>query len=198
MRKICLLAAIAVCSQLCFGQAQFGLKAGVNLNHINASGSNDFSFSSISTGFTVGATVDMKVSDNFFIQPEFNFAYLTAHESFYSVDWHYSYFNIPVILKYKFTKTPIGVYAGPQLGFMVSATSKTSSSSTDIKSNFTNTDFAGVAGIDYKFDNGLRVDLRYQQSAFNLAKVEYASSLKTKPMVFSFTIGYVFNCKKKP
>jgi opacity protein-like surface antigen len=196
MRKISLLGTIILCVQICFGQGQIGLKAGVNFNHINAK-SSGLSFRSINTGYTFGATVDLRVSDNFFIQPELNYSYLTLHESFYSVDWRYSYFNIPVLLKYKFSKSPIGIYIGPQLGFLTKATSKTKTASTDIKSDLTNTDFSGVAGIDYKFDNGLRLDLRFQQSAFDLAKVEYANPADTKAMVFSFTVGYVFKNAKK-
>lgn len=197
MKKICLLAVTAILTHACIAQAQFGLKAGVNFNHLKTSGSNDFAFKSLTTGFTIGSTVDLQLSDYFFVQPEFDFSYLNAHESFYGVTWRYSYFNVPVLLKYKIDKGRFGIYAGPQLGFLASASSKQNGIKTNIKHQLTSTDIAGVAGIDYKCDNGFRVDIRYQQSMLNLVKTEYSSPLKTRTGIFSFTVGYVFKCAQK-
>jgi hypothetical protein len=197
MRKICLLAVAAMFIQVSFGQAQFGLKTGFSLIHLNTSGSNDYSFKSMGAGFTVGATVDLKLADNFFVQPELDYDFHSLHESFYSLSWKYSYFNIPVLFKYRFTNSPVGLYAGPQLGFLIKATSTLKDTKTDIKGDLTNTDFSGVGGIDFKLDNGVRFDLRFQQSAFNLVKVEFDNPLKTRQQIFSFSVGYVFKSAKK-
>lgn len=198
MRKVCLLIIAAAFSQFCFSQAQFGLKAGVNLNHLNVSNGPGSSFSS-KPGFTIGATVDLKVSDNFYIQPELNYSYLALDEkdNQLTAKWKYGYINVPVLLKYKFNQSPVSIYVGPQLGFLTDASSTLNSNKSNIEDELANTDFSGIAGIDYKLTNGLRFDLRFQQSMMNFVKGQYSDPLKTRQQVFSLTIGYVFKSAKK-
>jgi opacity protein-like surface antigen len=95
-------------------------------------------------------------------------------------------------LKYRFKDLGFGIYTGPQLGFLVNASSSLNGVKKDIKASTTNNDFAALAGLDYRFESNFRVDFRYQYSFFNTIKTVASDSYKNQNRVFSFTIGYIF------
>ena len=94
------------------------------------------------------------------------------------------------------------VEAGPQIGFMLSATNdvtrtttngsstETRSESTDIKSDLNTVDFGLNFGAGYNFTKNVNVGLRYNLGLSNIAKD--SPDYKVKNSVFSLAVGYTF------
>jgi opacity protein-like surface antigen len=195
MRRMLFILFAVFCRCICLAQPEFGIKGGVNFSKLHSEGNSNVVNTSFNTGYTFGATLDLKASGHFTVQPEFNYLYLVAKIN--QEKWKYSYLTLPVLLKYRFKDNGLGLYTGPQLGFLVNASSSTNGVKKDIKSLLTKNDVAALVGLDYHFDSNFRIDFRYQYSLFNTMKTEAADPSKNQNRIFSFTIGYTFNCKKK-
>jgi opacity protein-like surface antigen len=197
MRRLLFILSAVLCSTVCLAQPQFGIKGGVDINHLHSEGNANVVNTSFNVGYTFGVTLDLKASEQFTVQPEFNYLHLEALNDISQEKWKYNYLTLPVLLKYRFKDIGFGMYAGPQLGFVVNASSHLNGKKTDIKELTTKNDFAAVAGLDYRFENNFRIDFRYQYSFFNTLKTVASDNYKNQNRVFSVTIGYVFNCSKK-
>lgn len=196
MRRLILIAAAGLMTQLSFSQAEFGLKGGIGLNNIKSKGGQFKTFENVTLACTFGATLDIIASDAFTVQPELNFISLKANDNINNIDYKYSYITLPVLLKYKFAKSPVSVYVGPQLGFLTSASSRQNDVKSNRRTDFSNTDFAAVFGIDFRLPQGLRFDLRYNRSMIDLLKVEASSPFEARSQIVTFTVGHVFGKKK--
>jgi Outer membrane protein beta-barrel domain len=189
---------LSVCACLSvLAQAEVGVKAGFTLNNLHTSGAPaTTSFSNYNARFSAGVSVEMKASENFYVQPELNYLSLRTKETVGNQEWKYSYITLPVLLKYRFSNSGCNVFAGPQLGFLSSAKSKVNNTDKDIRDLFNNTDVSGVIGVDYKFKNGFFVDVRYQSSFIDLLKQEYVSKLETRTRLFNASVGFILNQRK--
>jgi hypothetical protein len=190
---------------------KFGAKGGVNLS----SATGDIEKTKSRLAFHVGGMAEIPVSTEFYVQPELLFS-----SQGYKVDngtGALNYINLPVIGKYYVTDK-LSIEAGPQIGYLLSATikvddiddggnttdtqgviasTKTSqiNSSTnaeieqDIKEYFKNTDFSLGIGAGYKLEGGINLSARYNIGLSNISK---DSSENIKNSVFMFSVGYFF------
>jgi hypothetical protein len=154
MKKI-IFAAIAV---MAFGftnaqKARFGVKGGLNISNFSA----DYNTDAL-VGFQLGGFAEIKVIDKLVIQPELLFSAQGAKYSFDRRDYNIrlNYFNIPVLAKYYITKE-FTVEAGPQLGFLVSATND----GTNVNGDYKTIDAGFNLGAGYNFNDNLSLGLRY-------------------------------------
>ena len=196
MRRILFILIAVLCVHICLAQPEFGIKAGVNVNHFHSEGNPNVVNTSFNVSYTFGVSLDLKVSDQFTVQPEFNYLALEAKNDISQEKWKYAYLALPVLLKYHFKDVGFGMYTGPQIAFLVNGTSSLNGVKTNIQSLMTKNDFAAVVGLDYGFESNFRVDFRYQYSFFNTIQTEAASAYKNQNRVFSATIGYVIGRKK--
>ncbi len=74
MRKILLVAALAVSAAAVNAQATFGVKAGANFSSIKSSGEGEDDNSDMKVGLNIGALANVPISEMFSFQPEVVFS----------------------------------------------------------------------------------------------------------------------------
>ena len=189
-----------------FKGLEYGIKAGINVSSVNETGNSwRYNYRSL-IGGVGGAFVTLPISHNFFIQPEllytqmgfqnkYNEPFSENYPNNYNVMNHLSYLNISILAKYKIMKTKISVLAGPQIGFLLSANEKaTGYYSLDVKSDYKNSDFSGVFGVEYTLPYSFIVSARYQLGLLNTNLNSYITD---KNRALAFTLAYGFGKKKR-
>ena len=191
-----LLTALAVIS-LSFTQAQevkFGTKVGLNISTLRG----DINYTKYKTGFHVGGFVEIKVSDNFFLQPEILYSkqgtkseqkisnYGQGLKINYTQDL--SYLNIPVMAKIHITES-FYIEAGPQISFLLDAEQKgeatgifygeaiNETETINNKNNLSSTDFAANLGIGFNFSEKIGASLRYSAGISDIDKESRTSEI---------------------
>ncbi|RXK81240.1 porin family protein [Filimonas effusa] len=170
----------------------FGLKAGININTMVGSSNNPLSDRSSLVGLNAGVFANFHVSEQFGIQPELAWSTLGAKFEGTLVGMHYkekqllNYLTLPVLAKYTLANSGFSLYAGPQIGFLLSAKSKRSDIAYSNKDNYKSTDFAGVAGVEFEFPHTpFNISGRYQ---FGITEVGEVGSARNNAA--TFTVGY--------
>jgi hypothetical protein len=172
--------------------AQFGIKGGLNASELHVEGN-----SSLKTriAFHAGILAHIHASETWAIQPEILYSAEGAKgkdgntTSFLNL----GYLNIPVLLQYMFDNG-FRIEGGPQMGFLVSAKTKTGGTSVDVKDNYKSTAFSIPLGIGYLTMNGLGFDARY---VFGLSNINTDTHPVVQSNVFQFGIFYQFKKMKK-
>ncbi len=174
-------------------KTSFGIKAGINSTNqkVSASGLNISTDANI--GFYGGLFAQTGISENFAVQPELLYAFLSSKVTFdgdKTTD-NFSYVSVPVLAKYM--KDGFSIVLGPQISFLVSAKEKSGGSTTDFKNQVKSTEIAGVIGAGYTLSSGLGFDARYQLGLSNIAK----NSADGKDKINGFSVGlhYIFHKK---
>jgi hypothetical protein len=104
----------------------------------------------------------------------------------------FDYLTIPVLAKvYPLVGQGFNIYAGPQFGFVVSAKSKVSDISVDVKDNVESFDFGVALGLGYDTKCGLLFDARWTPSVTDLYKSDLLE-IDCKNSVFTISVGYKF------
>ncbi len=122
------------------GFINIGIKGGVNLYNIH--NDNDVKNDPI-IGFHLDLIGHIHLSDYFAVQPEIVYSAQGAKHKADNVTTNYnlSYINIPVLFQYMFDNG-LRLQAGPQVGFLIGAKSKTGDVETDIKTDLSPIDLA--------------------------------------------------------
>lgn len=190
-----------------FSQMQLGVKAGLNL--ANLSGDDAPDNSETRTGFSGGAFFMYQFSDMFAVQPELLYSMKGATENgnfegfSYDAEYKLDYFEIPVLLKFiipiKGSGVKPSIFAGPSVGFNMSAKVKVESGDESFEEDIEDvksTDFGLVVGggLGFPVGNGeLGVDIRY---ILGLSTIDdSAENYDVKNGVINFNIYYGFNLK---
>ncbi len=171
--------------------ANIGFKAGLNSYNINNSSSSTYDSK---LGFHVGMIGHIHLSKQLAFQPEIVYSSQGAKYTFLGTQTtvNLDYINIPLMLQYMFDNG-FRLQAGPQVGFLASAKSKTNNSNTDIKSNIKGIDLAlglGIGYIDTK--SGFGVDARYN---LGLSNINENTSSKSTNDGFQFGVFYLLGHK---
>lgn len=228
MKKIILLGgALLMSTTALFAQstmsgndARIGIKAGVNLSTIRASGFtgsnelNDAQKQNVGYNFTVFG--DFGVGNNFFIQPGVSlqnkgtkFSTTTAGVTRESTT-NVMAVEVPINAVLRIPTGDSGAFqlsAGPYIGFNVDGKTKNKISSgtdagtteTDLKfgnsadDNFTSTDFGANFGVGYRMNNGFMLGANYGMGLTNIQpKAERSGDSKFTNRVWGFSLGYSF------
>jgi hypothetical protein len=155
---------------------KFGLKAGVNF--ANLSGSDADGFDGL-TSFHFGAVGEIKVFQNFAIQPEVLYSSQGAKSDAFD-DIKYDYITVPVLAKFYLITDKLSLEAGPQFAFLVND---------NVDSTFeTETfDFAAVGGLGFNFSKHVFAQARYVVGLTDTTK-----DADVKNSVIQLSIGYTF------
>ncbi|MDO5607525.1 MAG: porin family protein [Capnocytophaga sp.] len=205
MKKIILVAAIAVAGVWSASAQSFGVKAGYN--HANLSGDTptDLDFKA-NSGFYVGALVELSLTDFFAIQPEVIYSRQGAKAKILTVEntLNMDYLNVPVMAKVKLGDS-FSVLAGPQFGFLIGdpewKTDLGSGTTTDLgKDSFAKFDVGLGIGAMFKTAGGLFVDARYTHGLTNTFdkdndswnNISIGDKNDFKNSVFSIGLGFIF------
>ena len=182
MKRIALPLIILFLSSTVFAQLPFklGIKGGLNLANLSfdpalPSGSDN----TTQTGFMAGAMVEFNLAPMFAIQAEPTYipkgCKLTSSGSSNEVNIKINYFEIPVLLKLNIPSpgniNPY-VFAGPNIGFRLSANTETPTGEYDFKDETQSIDFAldFGAGAGFKIAPliDLVIDVRYSHGLSDL------------------------------
>ena len=191
-----------LCSVYGFSQNfKFGAKGGLNIAAQSVSGGT--SISNV-IGANLGVFAEYKLSDKFALQPELLFSMQGVKSSSsvftYNIDQTRSlnYLDLPIMAKY-FATEKFSIQAGPQIGFLISATDKLDStlpgfpsSSGDSKSNYNGVDFGLNFGLGYDFTEKISVSTRYNLGLSDVEKSIPSGSTGSKNRVISFGLEYKF------
>lgn len=205
MRKI-ILSAIMLLGIGYTAQAQkatYGIKAGVNF----ATWGGDVDNTKSRTGFHAGFIAEFNAAPNFSIQPELLYSQqgvrfqdsgsVAGVPYNQEVKGKFDYLTLPVLFKF-YVVEGFNIYAGPQVGYLLSAKTDSdasvgsfygSSSSDDIRDDSNDLDFGLTGGIGYDSPTGLFLQARYYAGLSNVNKDGDAD---IKNNVFQLSIGYKF------
>ena len=178
----------------------FGVKAGANFANLDFSGDDvDVSFDR-RVGLVAGAFMLVPMTDTFGFQVEGLYSQKGAkfEEDGFEGSLKLDSFDVPVLARYTIpssTDTSFHLFAGPSLGFKLSAKSKTSfdgeDDEEDISDDVAGVDFGVVIGAGLEFGRFV-VDGRYTHGLTNLNKAEDNDGVETKSRVFSIMAGFRF------
>ena len=102
-------------------QIKFGAKGGVNLAKVSGKNEGEKESFDTKTGLHLGGFVEIPVSEKFSVMPEVNFDQWGGQleENGITRKMNLSYINVPILAKVNVGG--FGIYAGPQIGFLMSA-----------------------------------------------------------------------------
>ena len=168
----------------------FGIKGGVNVANLK--------FKNVSTNynprtsFHVGGLAHIHKTKHFALQPELMFSGQGAEYKIGPNEYktRLGYINLPVLFQYM-TGSGFRLQTGPQLGVLVSATSKVNDNEThsDIKDSYEKVDFSWAFGASYVFPSGVGIDARYNLGLNNISDMDNYS---IKNRVLSIGAFYQF------
>ena len=191
-KTIIFMATLFSLSSLKAQTAHFGIKGGLNASSVNSSPENSDRQTKI--GFNLGLLAHIHTSSNqWAIQPEI---YYSAEGSKYkssNASLNLGYLNIPVLAQYMFDNG-FRIEAGPQLGFLMGAKSKSGDVSVNVKDNFKSTNFSIPVGVGYLTSSGLGFDARYNFGISNINNTSSATKIHSN--VFQFGLFYQFSHSK--
>ena len=163
--------------------AQFGLKAGVNVANIHVENGNDYDSR---TGFYLGGLAHIHLTRHFAVQPEVMYSCQGAELG--SLKSKLGYINIPVLAQYM-VNNGFRLQTGPQVGFLVSAKNKSGDVEVNVKDQLNTVDFAWSFGASYISKTGLGLDARYNLGISNINDNE---SSEARNRVFQVGAFYQF------
>lgn len=169
----------------------FGFKAG--LNSYNISNNSGSSYNS-KLGLNIGMFGHIHLDKQLAFQPELVYSSQGAKYTYLGTETtiNLDYINVPLLLQYMF-ENGFRLEAGPQVGFLVSAKSKTNNATTDIKSSIKGIDLGLAIGLGYvDTKSGFGVDARYN---LGLSNINENTSTKATNVGFQFGVFYLLGHK---
>ena len=185
------LAAILMTATAKAQNVNVGIKGGLNIYNIN--NSNGQKYDNL-LGFNLGLIGHIHLAKQLAFQPEIVYSAQGAKFTTAGVQTkiQLGYINVPLLLQYMFDNG-FRLQAGPQVGFLVNAKSKTPNSTIDIKNNFKKVDVGLGAGIGYVNPaTNFGIDARYN---LGLSNINENSSAKSTNRGFQVGVFYLFHHK---
>lgn len=175
------------------GHVSLGIKGG--LNYYNINNNNDFKYDN-KLGYHLGLLGHIHLNQSFALQPEIVYStqgakYKLNNET---TNFNLSYINVPVLFQYMFDNG-LRLQAGPQLGVLVAAKSKTGSVTVDNKENMKPIDLALSLGAGYIHPpSGVGIDVRYNLGLNNINDIGEVESTNRGLQLGLF---YIFGHKNR-
>jgi len=172
----------------------FGIRLGVAISHPNfAKGSPPSDFKTIwGAGLTGGFFLNVPVSENLTIQPEYIFRQMNSEITESKTSLRFSYLSLPVFLKYRIVKK-LNLLAGPQFDLLIKAERKTNGETTDITRDTEERSIAAVVGLEYNFWKTMALDVRYIHGFNHIAtEPEMGAGYEFKFEGLQVTVGVSF------
>jgi opacity protein-like surface antigen len=165
----------------------FGAKAGVNLSNLS---SDNFTETSMRTGFHLGLLAEIPITNKFSVQPELLYSTqgteadeITLGGSPTKAEYKMDYLQVPVLAKIYLTET-ISIEAGPSFNFLIREEIR------DRKSDFgSNFEFGGALGVSYEIIDGFFGTARYM---YGFTDAVDAFTTKYNNSGFQLGVGFMF------
>ena len=174
--------AIGIAGTVNAQDVKLGAKIGMNVSSVNGDPDNLDS----KTGWVLGATAEVSLTEKFSLQPELLYSQQGAKQRGNFI-YDLNYVSLPIMAKYYIAKG-FSLEAGPQFSFLVkdeliSDTNNAASANT----NAENFDFSANLGLGYQLDNGI-----FFQTRYNLGLTAISETPDVKNGVFQMSLGYQF------
>lgn len=178
MKKL-ILAVLAIVGISTTTQAQsikLGVKAGPNFSNFSG-GISEIDYST-RTSFHAGVLAEVKILENFSVQPELLYSSQGAKVKG-AEDFNLDYVSLPVMAKFYVITDRLSLEAGPQFSFLVNSP----------KSAYDNQDFdfAVAGGLGLKLTKNVFVSARY-----NVGLSEVSRYAEVKNSTFQVSAGLLF------
>ena len=201
MKKVLLLGVLSILFiGSTFAQSsKIGITAGLNVSNTTLFNDNSFK-----AGFQAGVVADFGITNNFSIIPELLFSqrgYKNKNIQIFdsqgnftgeTVTETFNYLQLPVNAAYKFdvgNDSKIIVFAGPYLGYALSANVNGAPIAIGSDGYLKRFDFGMNAGVGYQYEK-IFVKLQYNQGLIDLRSPKGVSM---KNLNIAVTVGYFFN-----
>lgn len=180
--------AMAIATNASAQEFKYGVKAGLNLTTVGVYGvdieGKDES-KSMRVGYVVGVTGEYKFNDNISLSADLllskqgvKYTFDEQDDEHYELAYNLSYLNLPITFNYYFVKKiGLGVYAGVQPGYMLSAKSKeewsgaySDSAKVNCKEEFYTFDLGVPMGFVYNYSENIKFDARFYVGVMNIYK----------------------------
>ncbi|TFG88148.1 MAG: PorT family protein [Candidatus Atribacteria bacterium] len=195
-RLIIALALVALMSGTVLAEGlSLGFKGGLNLANLTG---DDIDENKMKLCFGGGVFMNYPMTESISLQPELLFMMKGTKADIEDFDagYRFSYIDIPVLVKFAVPMegafTPC-FFAGPYIGFNMSAEAYEEDDEMDIKDDVKSTDFGLMfgGGFDYTMGEGyLTFDARY---ALGLTTIIDVEDVDVKNTGIMFMVGYGFN-----
>lgn len=151
-------------------------------------------------GLNAGMFFQLPIGKNFFVQPEFSYLlkgsnYADQGNQDYKVQLHD--LSLPVLFGYNATNR-LRAVAGPQVDYLLRASTKTNGESIDATSLYQRFELSALVGLCYKIKKRLWIDFRYSTGLSYLSKIDVqdaqgniTDTYKTRSSVFVLGLSYV-------
>ncbi|RAR51033.1 porin family protein [Flavobacterium lacus] len=157
---------------------KFGVKAGANFASLEGDGVEGLD---TYTSFHFGALLEVKVFENFSIQPELLYSSQGAKVNEENVkDINFNYITVPVLAKFYLISEKLSVEAGPQFSFLIDDNVGDQFESESF-------DFAAVGGLGFQFTENFFAQARYVAGLTDTTK-----DAEVKNRVIQVSLGYRF------
>lgn len=174
--------AIALAGTVNAQEVKLGVKLGMNVSSINGNNANNIDSK---TGWVLGATAEVSLTDKFSIQPELLFSQQGA-KSRNNYTYDLNYITLPIMAKY-YIADGFTVEAGPQFSFLVKDELVPDNGGATANTDAENFDLTANLGLGYQLNNGI-----FFQTRYNLGLVAISENPDVKNGVFQMTLGYQF------
>lgn len=185
------LAAILMTATAKAQNVNVGIKGGLNIYNINNNQGQKYDNL---LGFNLGLIGHVHLAKQLAFQPEIVYSAQGAKFTTAGVQTkiQLGYINVPLLLQYMFDNG-FRLQAGPQVGFLVNAKSKSPNSTIDIKNNLKKVDVGLGAGIGYVNPaTNFGIDARYN---LGLSNINENTSVKSTNRGFQVGVFYLFHHK---
>ena len=157
---------------------KFGVKAGANFASLEGDGLEGLE---TYTSFHFGALLELKVFENFSLQPELLYSSQGAKVNSEAVDdINFNYVTVPVLAKFYLISDRLSVEAGPQFSFLIDDNVGDQFESESF-------DFAAVGGIGLNITDNI-----FAQARYVVGLTEASKDAEVKNRVIQVSLGYRF------
>ncbi|MDE1191704.1 MAG: porin family protein [Arachidicoccus sp.] len=175
-------------------QPQIGIFGGLSVSNQWESNDGYSQSDDAIAGGIAGIQLALPISYGWYIQPEVTYTNMgTKYYQDASSDDDYgggvklrmNYLNVPILFKYQEPFTGVGIFFGPQYGYLLSAHTYPTSypkpdiTSVDVKDGYHKNELSGLVGLEYYFPNNGRpgpkfgFSARYQFGITNVLNNDY-------------------------
>ena len=172
-------------------QMSFGLKGGINLSKINSDVDGDTDKTDNRFSVNLGGFMVYELADKMALQPELLLSFEGGKESFGGDDIvsAVTMINIPVLFRYTVVEN-LNLYAGPQIGFNVSAQYKNEDGDTEDIDDLSPMNIGLGIGAGYNVSEKLDIHFRYNAGLTNRYNGEFKDDVKVKINTIQIGVGY--------
>ena len=159
---------------------KFGVKGGLNFANYTGGDVDGFDFKSI-TSYHAGVVAEIKIFENFALQPELLYSSQGAKVNSEAVDdINFNYVTVPVLAKFYLISDRLSVEAGPQFSFLIDDNVGDQFESESF-------DFAAVGGIGLNITDNI-----FAQARYVVGLTEASKDAEVKNRVIQVSLGYRF------